>query len=76
VIETPARRRCCGQYWGLEDEVDNHWLELFKAAALSTLLGAVTERGSSRTDNDTVHALSCAMGIPPIRSVSRLLGAI
>ena len=26
-------------YAGLEDEVDNHWGELFKAAALSTLLG-------------------------------------
>jgi len=25
-------------YSGLEDEVDNHWGELFKAAALSTLL--------------------------------------
>ena len=26
-------------YAGIEDEVDHHWLELSKAAALSTLLG-------------------------------------
>ena len=28
-----------GGYSGLEDEVDNHWAELFKAALLSTILG-------------------------------------
>lgn len=31
---------------GLQDEVDNHWGELFKAALLSTLLGIGTELGS------------------------------
>jgi type IV secretion system protein VirB10 len=31
---------------GLQDEVDNHWGELFKAALLSTLLGTGTELGS------------------------------
>ena len=30
-------------YAGLEDEVDNHWGMLFKAAALSTLLGVGAE---------------------------------
>ena len=33
-------------YAGLEDEVDNHWGELFKAALLSTLLGVGAELGS------------------------------
>src|SRR5262249_48857874 len=33
-------------YSGLDDEVDNHWTELFKAAALSTLLGVGAELGS------------------------------
>jgi type IV secretion system protein TrbI len=33
-------------YSGLEDEVDNHWKELFGAAALSTLLGVGSELGS------------------------------
>lgn len=33
-------------YSGLEDEVDNHWTELTKAAALSTILGVGAELGS------------------------------
>ena len=36
-----------GGYSGLEDEVDNHWGALFKAAALSTLLGVGSELGST-----------------------------
>jgi type IV secretory pathway VirB10-like protein len=32
---------------GLEDDVDNHWGAMFKAAALSTLLGVGSELGSS-----------------------------
>ncbi|MBR0964008.1 TrbI/VirB10 family protein [Bradyrhizobium diazoefficiens] len=35
-----------GGYSGLEDEVDNHWVELFKAAMLSTILGVGAELGS------------------------------
>ena len=35
-------------YSGLEDEVDNHWGALFKAALLSTLLGVGSELGSYR----------------------------
>ena len=35
-----------GGYSGLEDEVDNHWAELFKAALLSTMLGVGSEVGS------------------------------
>jgi type IV secretory pathway VirB10-like protein len=34
-------------YAGLEDEVDNHWSALFKAALLSTLLGVGSELGST-----------------------------
>jgi type IV secretory pathway VirB10-like protein len=33
-------------YSGLEDEVDNHWAELFEAALLSTILGVGAELGS------------------------------
>ena len=33
-------------YSGLEDGVDNHWAELFKAALLSTILGVGAELGS------------------------------
>jgi type IV secretory pathway VirB10-like protein len=47
---------------GLEDEVDSHWRELFKAAALSTLLGAATEIGSSGNDNDIIRALRRGAG--------------
>lgn len=47
-------------YAGLEDEVDNHWGALFKAALLSTLLGVGSELGAgSDTGNngDIVQAL-------------------
>ena len=47
---------------GLEDEVDSHWRELFKAAALSTLLGAASEIGSSGNDNDIIRALRRGAG--------------
>ena len=43
-----------GGYSGLEDEVDNHWAELFKAALLSTILGVGAELGSGAdTGNNT-----------------------
>ena len=42
---------------GLEDEVDYHWWDLAKAAALSTLLGIGTELGSSDEEGDLVRAL-------------------
>ncbi|WP_262047361.1 TrbI/VirB10 family protein [Bradyrhizobium sp. Bra78] len=47
-------------YSGLEDDVDNHWGELFKAAALSTLLAVGSEVGAgSDTGNngDIIQAL-------------------
>jgi type IV secretion system protein VirB10 len=42
---------------GLEDEVDYHWWDLIKAAALSTLLSVGAEVGSDRDENDIVRAL-------------------
>ena len=44
-------------YAGLEDGVDYHWGELFKVAALSTLLSVGAEAGSSGQESDIVRAL-------------------
>ena len=47
-------------YAGLEDEVDNHWVALFKAALLSTLLGVGSELGSTTgtgSNSDVISAL-------------------
>ena len=44
-------------YAGLEDGVDYHWGDLFKAAALSTLLSVGAESGSSSGESDIVRAL-------------------
>jgi type IV secretion system protein VirB10 len=42
---------------GLEDQVDHHWLRLFAAAALSTVLGVGSELGATNNDNAIVQAL-------------------
>ncbi|MBZ9845200.1 MULTISPECIES: TrbI/VirB10 family protein [unclassified Mesorhizobium] len=44
-------------YAGLEDAVDYHWGELFKAAALSTILSVGAQAGSSDQDSDIVRAV-------------------
>jgi type IV secretion system protein TrbI len=44
-------------YAGLEDEVDNHWGSLFKAAILSTLLSIGSEVGSSASEDDLIRAI-------------------
>jgi type IV secretion system protein TrbI len=47
-------------YAGLEDEVDNHWGALFKAALLSTLLGVGSQLGSTTGtggNSDVIAAL-------------------
>ncbi|MER9412342.1 TrbI/VirB10 family protein [Mesorhizobium sp. M0589] len=44
-------------YAGLEDGVDYHWGELFKAAALSTVLSIGAQAGSSGQESDIMHAL-------------------
>ena len=43
-------------YAGLEDEVDNHWGMLFKAAILSTLLSVGSEAGMSGNNNGSLAA--------------------
>lgn len=42
---------------GLEDDVDYHWGQLFRAAAISTLLGIGTELGSSDDESDIAKAI-------------------
>lgn len=42
---------------GLEDSVDNHWGELFKAALLSTLLSVGSEAGSTGQQSDLFQTL-------------------
>jgi type IV secretion system protein VirB10 len=42
-------------YAGLEDEVDNHWGTLFKAAILSTLLSIGSEVGTSGTEDELLR---------------------
>jgi type IV secretory pathway VirB10-like protein len=44
-------------YAGLEDGVDYHWGQLFKAAALSTVLSMGGQAGSSGQESDIVRAL-------------------
>lgn len=44
-------------YAGLEDGVDYHWGELFKAAALSTLLSIGANTGSSSDESDLIGAI-------------------
>jgi len=44
-------------YAGLEDEVDNHWGLLFKAAILSTLLSIGSEAGANGNESALVQAL-------------------
>ncbi len=42
---------------GLQDQVDNHWGQLFTAAMLSTILSVGAEAGTSSNENDLVQAL-------------------
>jgi type IV secretion system protein TrbI len=42
---------------GLEDEVDNHWTELFKAALLSTILGVGAELGAGADNGSNTDIL-------------------
>jgi len=44
-------------YAGLEDEFDNHWGMLFKAAILSTLLSIGSEVGGSGSEHDLIRAI-------------------
>ncbi|MBA8908302.1 type IV secretion system protein VirB10 [Aminobacter ciceronei] len=42
---------------GLEDEVDHHWGKLFRATALSTLLGVGASLGSKNNESDIAKAI-------------------
>lgn len=42
---------------GLEDKVDNHWGQIFRAALISTLLSVGSEAGSSSDEEGLVRAL-------------------
>jgi type IV secretion system protein VirB10 len=44
-------------YAGLEDDVDNHWGALFKAAMLSTILSVGAEAGTSDDENSLIQSL-------------------
>ena len=44
-------------YAGLEDDVDNHWGMLFKAAILSTVLSVGSEAGTSGDEDELVRAI-------------------
>jgi type IV secretion system protein TrbI len=46
-----------GGYSGLEDEVDNHLAELFKAALLSTILGVGAELGAGADNGSNTDIL-------------------
>jgi type IV secretion system protein TrbI len=59
VLERQPAADAAG-YSGLEDQVDNHWGTLFKAALLSTLLGVGSELGSTTgagSNGDVITAL-------------------
>jgi type IV secretion system protein VirB10 len=56
VLERPPGADAEG-YSGLEDDVDYHWGQLFRAAILSTLLGVGTEIGASNNENEIARAI-------------------
>jgi type IV secretory pathway VirB10-like protein len=61
---------------GLEDDVDNHWAELFKAALLSTLLSVGTEVGSGSNNGnnaDLIRALRRGAGDATNQTGSQVL---
>ncbi|RXG85014.1 TrbI/VirB10 family protein [Bradyrhizobium zhanjiangense] len=60
VLERQPAADAAG-YAGLEDQVDNHWGELFKAAALSTFLAVGTELGAGSDTNSNDSAIIQAL---------------
>lgn len=44
-------------YAGLQDQIDNHWGMLFKAAILSTILSVGAEAGTSNSENNLAQAI-------------------
>ncbi|MEY9107837.1 type IV secretory pathway VirB10-like protein [Bradyrhizobium yuanmingense] len=60
VLERQSGADTAG-YAGLEDQVDNHWGELFNAAALSTFLAIGTELGAGSDSNSNDSAIIQAL---------------
>jgi type IV secretion system protein VirB10 len=59
VLERQPATDAAG-YAGLEDKVDSHWADLFRAALLPTLLGVGSELGSTTgagSNSDIITAL-------------------
>lgn len=46
-----------GGYAGLEDEIDNHWLKLFQAAGLSTILSIGAQAGVGTNESNLIQTL-------------------
>jgi type IV secretion system protein VirB10 len=61
VLERQPGADAAGQA-GVEDEVDNHWGALFKAAMLSTILAVGSELGSDQNESDIARALRRGTG--------------
>jgi type IV secretion system protein VirB10 len=61
VLERQPGADAAGQA-GVEDEVDNHWGALFKAALLSTVLAVGSELGSDQNESDIARALRRGTG--------------
>ena len=57
VLERQPSADTEGYAEGLEDEVDNHWGMLFKAAVLSTLLSVGAEAGTGSDENNLAQAI-------------------
>jgi hypothetical protein len=79
IVLESQRGTDTGGYAGLEDEVDRHWGELFKAVLLSTLLGLGAELGSgSRAGNGAIiqSTLPWVRGFPEPNRPTKSFGAI
>jgi type IV secretion system protein TrbI len=63
IILERQRGADAGGHSGLEDEVDNHWPELFKAALLSTVLGIGSELGSGADSDNTAILQALRLGV-------------
>lgn len=57
IVLEPQPGADASGYAGLEDEVDNHWGQLFRGAVLSTLLSIGAEAGASSDESDLLQAI-------------------
>ena len=64
-----------GGHSGLEDEIDNHWPELFKAALSSTVLGVGSELGAGADNgNNTAILQALRLGAVEFAKSDRTAG--